>query len=68
MKIMTVKEAAEKWDITERRVTEIIRSGRIKGAYKIGQAWVMPANTKKPPDARVAKSKRKEYKQKKKTE
>lgn len=52
MDIMTAKEAAEKWGLTERRVTEIIRSGRIKGVFKIGAAWVMPADTQKPPDGR----------------
>lgn len=57
MDIMTVKEAAEKWGLTTRRVTEIIRSGRIAGVYKIGAAWVMPANTDKPPDERLKSKK-----------
>lgn len=46
--IMTVKEAAAKWEITPRRVNEIIRDGRIKGVYKVGATWVMPADTEKP--------------------
>ena len=53
MNIMTVKEAAEKWGLTTRRVTEIIRSGKISGVYKIGAAWVMPDDTQKPPDERL---------------
>ena len=53
MEIMSVREAAEKWGLTERRVTEIVRSGRIPGAKKLGQSWVMPADTKKPIDKRL---------------
>ena len=49
MGIMTVKEAAQKWGVTPRRVGEYIRGERIIGAYKIGAAWVMPDDTKKPP-------------------
>ena len=55
--IMTVREAAEKWGITVRRVQEIIREGKIeekyaKQMYQIGKAWVMPADTPKPLDLR----------------
>ena len=57
--IMTVKEAAEKWGITPRRVNEILRDGRIKGVYKIGTTWVMPDDTQKPPDLRTERKKRK---------
>ena len=50
MEIMTVKEAAQRWGVTPRRVGEYIRTERIKGAYKIGTAWVMPDDTQKPPN------------------
>ena len=61
--IMTVSEAAEKWGITKRRVQEIIREGKIeekyaKQMYLIGKAWVMPADTPKPPDLRKEKKKK----------
>jgi len=46
--IMTVKEAAQRWGVTPRRVGEYIRTEKIKGAYKIGAAWVMPDDTDKP--------------------
>jgi len=48
--IMTVKEAAQRWGVTPRRVGEYIRTKRIIGAYKIGAAWVMPDDTQKPPN------------------
>ena len=57
--IMTAKEAAEKWGIAPRRVNELIRSGRILGAYKIGAAWVMPTDTQKPADGRLDRWKKK---------
>ena len=52
MGIMTVKEAAEKWSVTPRRVQEMIREGKLPGAYKIETIWVMPDDTQKPPDLR----------------
>ena len=61
--IMTVRQAAEKWGITMRRVQEIITEGKIeekyrKEMYKIGKAWVMPADTPKPPDLRKTRTKK----------
>ena len=60
MDYITVRQAAEKWGITPRRVQELIRGGRIKGAYKIGigVAWVMPADTHKPADLRKERYKK----------
>ena len=57
MNIMTTKEAADKWGVTVRRVNELIRGGRIDGAYKIGVNYVMPADTQKPSDARITHGK-----------
>ena len=53
MSIMSVREAAKKWGVSERRVNELIRQGRVAGVYKIGTSNVMPADTQKPPDMRV---------------
>ena len=52
MELMTVKQAAEKWGITPRRVQELIRAGRIPGAYKLVRDYVMPDDTQKPSDLR----------------
>ena len=49
---MTIRDAAAAWGITERRVNELCKSGRIPGAYKNGRQWFLPDNTKKPPDER----------------
>lgn len=50
--MMTIKEAAARWGLTERRVNELCRVGRIEGACKNGSRWVIPANAKKPVDLR----------------
>ena len=50
---ITIKEIAEKWGISERRVSTLCRDGRIEGAKKSGRAWLVPVDAKKPVDNRV---------------
>lgn len=50
---MLVKEAAERWGLTERSVTGMCRNGRIPGAIKEGGTWYIPADAEKPADGRV---------------
>lgn len=49
---MTIKEAAAAWGITERRVNELCKTGRIEGAYKEGKLWYIPNDARKPTDKR----------------
>ena len=49
---MTIKEVAILWGITERRVSELCKAGRIPGAIKQGRRWIIPNDTDKPPDSR----------------
>lgn len=49
---MTVKEAALKWAITDRRVRVLCSEGKIAGAYQDGRAWKIPIDAKKPIDGR----------------
>ncbi|MBR2883727.1 MAG: AAA family ATPase [Clostridia bacterium] len=51
--IMTVKEAAALWNLTERRVSSLCKDGKIEGAVKKGRSWVIPANSEKPTDNRI---------------
>ena len=44
MEYITVKEAAEKWGVTARRVQYLCSSGRIKGVVRFGKAWEIPAS------------------------
>ncbi len=50
---ITVKDAALKWNLTERRVTEMCNSGSIYGATKIGRTWLIPDDSQKPSDKRI---------------
>lgn len=55
MKFMTTKEAAEKWNISERRIRQLLQDGRIEGAIKVGNSWNIPVDADKPVDKRVIK-------------
>lgn len=49
---MTVKQAAEKWGITDRRVRILCSEGKIPGVTREGRSWKIPADAKKPEDGR----------------
>ena len=55
LEYMTVIEAAEKWDISTRRIQLLCAEDRIEGAVKRAGSWFLPANTKKPKDARAGR-------------
>lgn len=50
---MQIKEASEKWNISERRIRQLIQDGRIEGAEKIGTTWNIPDDSSKPVDKRI---------------
>ena len=49
---MTVKQASEKWGISDRRIRVLCSEGKISGAYREGRAWKIPVDAKKPADGR----------------
>ena len=53
MEYLDVKSTAEKWKVTERRVTALCRNGRIIGAKKEGKNWIIPDDVELPPDGRT---------------
>jgi len=57
MDYITAKEAAEKWNISQRRVQVLCEQGRIKGAMWLGWAWAIPKDAEKPIDARTIEAK-----------
>ena len=59
---ITVKQASEKWGISDRRVRTLCSEGKIPGAYQEGRGWKIPADTSKPEDGRF-KSKESIFKQ-----
>lgn len=58
MSYITVQEAAERWDVSERRVQMFCREGRIPGAFKRNSAWMIPESTQRPDDPRRNTKKR----------
>ena len=50
---ITPKQAAELWGISDRRVQYLCAKGQINGVMRLGQAWLIPKNTQKPPDGRT---------------
>ncbi|MCB2342394.1 helix-turn-helix domain-containing protein [Clostridium estertheticum] len=60
MNYITTKEAAKIWGITERIVVYHFSDGRIKGAKKTGNTWLVHADTEKPADERYMSSKLKD--------
>ena len=50
---MNAKQAAEKWNISDRRVRTLCANGQIDGAYRIGRAWYIPDGSDKPQDGRI---------------
>ena len=49
---ITVKEAAERWEISDRRVRTLCREGKVPYAYQEGRGWKIPADAQKPADGR----------------
>ena len=49
---MTVKQAAEKWGISDRRVRILCAEGKVSGVTREGRSWMIPAGARKPEDGR----------------
>ena len=49
---MTIKQAAEKWGISDRRIRVLCAEGKISGAYQEGREWKIPVDAQKPADGR----------------
>lgn len=59
MKYLTVTQAAEKWDVSARRVRLLCANGEIDGVIRKGKLYMIPAETEKPLDKRKLPNKRK---------
>ena len=57
MDYLTAIQAAEKWNISLRRVQVLCEQGSIKGAVRLGWAWAIPKDAEKPADLRMKKIK-----------
>lgn len=52
---ITASEAAQKWNISHRRVITLCSENRIENVAMLGNMWIIPANAKKPIDARTTR-------------
>ena len=52
MGYMSASQAAEKWNISQRRVQVLCSENRIEGEFKIGEVWAIPDDAIKPADSR----------------
>ncbi len=55
LSFMSAKEAAEKWDISQRRVAILCSEKRIDGAMMVGNMWIIPSTAEKPIDKRTVR-------------
>lgn len=53
---MSVKQAAELWGISTRRVRDLCSQGKVPGAIQEGRFWKIPLDAKKPSDGRYKKA------------
>lgn len=53
MYMVSCKDVAEMWNITDRAVSGLCKEGKIPGAVKVGRDWQIPADAEKPVDKRV---------------
>ena len=52
---ITAREAAEKWNISQRRVSILCAENRIPNVAMLGNMWIIPRDADKPTDARKEK-------------
>ena len=62
---LSIREAAEKWGVSERRINQYCAEGRVPGAQRIGKAWAIPSDAEKPGDPRKQKKQQASDKQQK---
>ena len=53
MEYISVKEAAQRWQVSQRRVLQYCQEDRIIGLIRMGRSWGIPENAEKPVDPRV---------------
>ncbi len=67
MQYLSIKETAEKWGVSVRRVQILCSQGMIEGSVKKGHAWLIPNNAEKPVDRRIKTEKIKKSEEEKNT-
>ena len=53
MVYITTKEAAEKWQVSERMVRKYCEQGKVDGVINAGSVWVIPASAMSPAETKI---------------
>ena len=57
MKYLSIRQTAERWGISTRRIQILCAEGRVLGAVRIDSSWAIPDDALKPKDARIKSGK-----------
>ena len=57
MDYIGIEETAKKWGTSKRFVQLLCSEGRIEGATRLGRAWMIPKDARKPMDGRTKAAK-----------
>ena len=57
MEYLSLRQTADKWNLSVRRVQTLCSTDRIPGAVKIGSYWAIPAEAENPKDERIKSGK-----------
>lgn len=55
--MLTCKELADRWHVSERLIRTLCVNGRLEGAVKVGKSWRIPDDVEKPQDDRIKNGK-----------
>ena len=53
MGYLSIRQTAEKWNLSARWISDLCNAGRIPGAMKVGSYCAIPENAEKPKDGRI---------------
>jgi hypothetical protein len=57
MEYLSIRQTADKWEISKRRIQVLCAENRIHEAIKIDSLWAIPTDAVKPKDERVKSGK-----------
>ncbi len=61
---LTVRDVADKWNMSVRNIQNLCAAGKLDGAVKFGNAWAIPEDAEKPQDGRIISGSYKNWRKK----
>ena len=61
---LSIREVAEMWNLSPRRVQKMCADGLIPGVIHFGKAWAIPVDAEKPADGRITTGKYRDWRKK----